>query len=105
MDVINYRRRTQTSYFETAVEFNLASPSTVQKWEEQVLLKDMDAFFKPEKGHPSMTKKRPEDMDPKELQDELTYLRMENAYLKKLEALVQEKKILQKKTGQGRSRN
>lgn len=102
MDVINYRRRTQASYFKTAVEFNLASPSTVQKWEEQLLFKDVEAFLKPEKGRPPMSKKKPEDMSPKELKDELKYLRIENAYLKKLEALAQEKKLLQKKTGQGR---
>jgi len=105
MNVINYHRRTQSSYFKTAVEFNLASPSTVQRWEEQVLFKDVEAFLKPKKGRPPMINKKPEDMNQKELQDELKYLRMENAYLKKLEALVQEKKTLQKQTGQKRSKN
>jgi transposase len=105
MDVLNYRRRMQASYFDTAVEFNLGSPSTVHKWEEQILLKDMGAYFKLEKGRTSMTKKKPETMSQKELLDELKYLRMENAYLKKLDALVQQKKDLQMKTGQRRSKN
>ena len=37
------------------------------------------------------------EMSPEDLRQELEYLRAENAYLKKLDALVQEKKSVSKK--------
>jgi transposase len=41
--------------------------------------------------------KQPEQMSEKELRAEIDYLRAENAVLKKLEALAQQKRILAKK--------
>lgn len=44
------------------------------------------------------TKPNPSQMSNEELLNELEYLRMENEYLKKLNALIQEKEALAKKT-------
>lgn len=43
-----------------------------------------------------VSEKSPEELSPEELRDELRYLRAENAYLKKLKALVQSKKLKKK---------
>ena len=42
-------------------------------------------------------RKAAENMTPQEINDELAYLRAENDYLKKLKALVQEKRSAEKK--------
>ena len=55
-----------------------------------------EVLYQVEKEYQSMPKKQPPSSDlnektMEELKEEIDYLRMENAYLKKLKALVQEK--------------
>lgn len=99
LDVLNDRLETGASYFTTAIHFNLSSPSTVQRWEEQYQRAGGDAFVSRKEGPSIMPKKEPLEQDKmKALQAELEQLRMENAYLKKLNALVQAKEKSPNKT-------
>ena len=88
---------------ETAAVFNIPAPSTVYQWLRKLGNGGLDALNPKKKGRPSMkndnqkNKKKPETTKTvkgsiKSLQAENERLRMENAYLKKLNALVQNKK-------------
>jgi transposase len=106
MEVLHYRWKTGASYFLTAVEFNLGSVATVPKWEKQLQGNEAKTSFIPGKGTENMPhKKSAKDMSPKEMEKELEFLRMENAYLKKLRALVQEREAAEKKTKSRPSKN
>lgn len=102
MDVLNYLERTGASMIETAAVFNLSSHSTVRKWKQLFETGGIGALQPKEKGRPSMKKKvdknQPAEGSEEALRVELERLRMENAYLKKLHALIQEKERLQTKT-------
>jgi transposase len=91
------------SLVHTSARFNLSSPGILSKW-----LADYTALgeegLRPKRQGRSMKKqprvassKPSEEMTDKELRDELEYLRAENAVLKKLEALAQQKCVLAKK--------
>jgi transposase-like protein len=95
MDVLNYMNETGASTREASAVFNIPSPSTVWKWQNIYETQGIDAFQPKKKGRPSM-KKEPKKNPPiqgsdEELMAENERLRMENAYLKKLHALIQEK--------------
>jgi transposase len=103
MEAENWSSR-QTSAF-----FNIPTPYTVQTWLKRYNEGGADALINRRRG-PTMPKKpsRPRQpvpdpeksvagMTPEEMRQELEYLRAENAYLKKLEALVQEKRSASKK--------
>ncbi|MED3795513.1 IS3 family transposase [Niallia alba] len=88
LDVLKYRVETGASYFNTAIHFNLSSPYTVQRWEEQYQKASGEAFVSQKEGKTTMAKKEQTDKEKMEqLQAELEHLRMENAYLKKLKSL------------------
>lgn len=83
---------------ETAAIFHIAAPSTIHVWRKQFETKGFDALQSQKKGRPSM--KKDSDKQPKQapvevsievLQARIKQLEMENAYLKKLNALVQNK--------------
>lgn len=97
--VIQHRHQQHLSYLETAVSFKIPSPNTIRVWERlyhevgrQALIDQrcrktyMSKSPKPSLGKPL------EEMSKEELLAELQHLRMENAYLKKLRALIQEEK-------------
>jgi transposase len=96
LDVLNYMNENGTSLFETAAIFNLPSDSTLRQWQHLLDIKGMDALIPKKKGRPSMKKETKKPTKSKGaiegLQEEVERLRMENAYLKKLNALVQNKK-------------
>lgn len=102
LDVINYMNDNGTSIFETAAIFNLPSDSTLWNWQHLLNSKGIDALIPKKKGRPSVKKETKKTTNPKgkveELQEEIERLRMENAYLKKLNALVQNKEKSPKKT-------
>lgn len=106
LDVLNYINDYGTSVRETAAIFNLSTPVLLLKWKKQMETEGMDALESKKRGRPSMKKenqKKTKRQQPKEdtveaLQEELERLRMENAYLKKLNALVQNKEKSQNKT-------
>ncbi|MEK5380013.1 IS3 family transposase [Niallia sp. FSL W8-0635] len=88
LEVLKYREETGASYLTTAIRFNLSSPYTIQRWEEQYNLVGVKAFVSKKEGTSAMPKKGPVESDKmKELQAEIEQLRMENAYFKKVESL------------------
>lgn len=98
LDVLNYMNEFGTSVRETAAIFNIASHSTILSWQKSLELHGIDALRPKKKGCPAMKK---ESISRKNqtlvegsveaLHAEVERLRMENAYLKKLNALVQNK--------------
>ena len=102
MDVLNYMNEFGASMNETAAHFNLASDATVLSWKRQFDAGGINALQSKKKGRPSMKKETkkstPVEGSLEALQAEVERLRMENAYLKKLNALVQSKEKLQSKT-------
>jgi transposase len=102
LDVLNYMNDNGTSPNETAAIFRISSPSLIRKWRLQFESEGMDALQSKKKGRLPMKKKTkkaiPVEGTVEALQEEIERLRMENAYLKKLNALVQNKEALQSKT-------
>ena len=99
LDVLNYMNDNGTSPNETAVIFNIPSPATIRTWRLLFKKGGVKALESQKKGRTLMTK---EDNKKKKqeastegsleaLKSEIEQLRMENAYLKKLNALVQNK--------------
>ncbi|QTA14000.1 helix-turn-helix domain containing protein [Escherichia albertii] len=100
----------QLSTREVTARFNISDRSVVQRWlriyntlgaegllkRKQGRSKSLNKDTKPQKAQEEL-EKSPEELSPEELRDELRYLRAENAYLKKLEALVQSKKLKKKR--------
>jgi transposase len=102
LDVLNFMLDNGTSINETAAIFNIPSPSTILQWSRDFEEGGIDALKPKKKGRPSMKKEskknQPVEGSEEALRAEIERLRMENAYLKKLNALVQEKEKLQNKT-------
>lgn len=95
LDVLNYMNDQGTSFRETAAIFNISSHETLRKWKLAFETGGMDALKPNKKGRLTMAEKSKKPAPPEgsveALQAEVERLRMENAYLKKLNALVQNK--------------
>ena len=92
--------------------FNIPTRSTVQTWLKRYNEGGADALIDRRRGPTMLKSKKPSrprqpvsdreksvaGMTPEEMRQELEYLRAENAYLKKLEALVQKKQSASKKS-------
>jgi transposase len=97
LKVIEYMHANHLSISETAVIFKIPTDVTVGKWERIYYEEGRDALFRENRGRKQManenTPKKPK-LD-KQIEEDLISenqrLRMENAYLKKLNALVQER--------------
>jgi transposase len=105
LDVLHYMYENGTSVRETAAIFNIASHSSLLSWQKRLELQGIDALQPMKKGRPSMNKDLKEltnqtlvEVSVEALRAEVERLRMENAYLKKLNALVQNKGKSPKKT-------
>lgn len=106
LDVLNFMAQSGTSSMDTAAIFKLSSFTMVYDWKKNFEAGGLDALEPKKKGRPSMTKnnqEKPKKQVPTEgsveaLQAELERLRMENAYLKKLNAFVQSKEKSPNKT-------
>lgn len=96
INVIEYMHRNHLSLTETAIYFNLANNHIVSKWERIYYEEGPQALYEERRGRrknmssKQRKKKIPEDTE-KDLIAEVQQLRMENEYLKKLNALVQER--------------
>lgn len=102
LDVLNYMFNTGASTEEASAIFNIPSSSTVWNWLHLFETRGFDALQPKKKGRPSLKKENKDTQPVKVLEDALRAenekLRMENAYLKKLHALIREKESSQKKT-------
>jgi len=101
MDVLNFMSESGTSLLETAAIYNISAPTTILQWKRTLEEHGADALKPKKKGRPSMKEeKKPSapEGSAEALQAEIERLRMENAYLKKLNALVQSKEKLRSKT-------
>lgn len=105
LDVLNYMTEHGTSLYETAAIFKIAAASSIQRWKRQFETLGMDALQPKKKGRLSMKKestKQPKNVlaegSTEALQARIKQLEMENEYLKKLNALVQAKEKLPRKT-------
>ena len=105
LDVLNFMIENGMSLFETAAIFNIPAPSTISVWKKQLETQGIDALQSKKKGRPSMKKdsnkqlKQPlAEGSVEALEARIKQLEMENEYLKKLNALVQNKEKSQNKT-------
>ena len=99
IQVIQHMIETAEPYTKVVGRFNIPSRATIWKWMHQYMSEEEWALYYLKRERRDMKKKQPVPgkTDIEKLQEELEYLRAENAYLKKLEALVQEKKKSQPK--------
>lgn len=103
LDVLNFMVQSGMSLMDTAAKFKIPSYSVLVQWKKKFELGGLDALEPKKKGRPSIkkvksTKQAPVEGSVEALQVELERLRMENAYLKKLNALVQNKEKSPNKT-------
>jgi transposase len=95
--VIEYMHVNHLSVFETAVLFGIPSDTTVGEWERIYCEEGSTALYRDSRGRKrTMSSDKPKKQKAKngadeDLLAEVERLRMENAYLKKLNALVQER--------------
>jgi len=108
--VIRTIKKEGISIFQACIRFNISGAVTILKWQRLYneggikSLKHKKPLGRPKlmqtKAKPFKPSNKPvTDMSPKELARELEYRRAEVAYLKKLEALIQEQKLAQKTKG------
>ena len=102
VNVVEYMQKTGASIRQTAAYFNIPSPSTVALWQRTYNDEGKEALFKERRGRAnkmnSKKGKKPQESkkENEDILDELKRLRMENEYLKKLNALIQEREKSQK---------
>lgn len=95
-NVVEYMHTNHLSATMTATKFNLANENTVLRWERIYYEEGPQALYKEKRGrNKNMSSKPRKKKLSKEVEEDLIAevqrLRMENAYLKKLQALVQER--------------
>lgn len=106
LDVLKYMIETGASLLDIAVKFNIPSPYTVLRWKNQLEKEGIGALIQTKKGRLPLKqnnqniekKSLPNEVAVEKMQAEIERLRMENAYLKKLNALVQNKEKSPNKT-------
>ena len=103
LKVLNYQQEHHLSDPETALIFGITNQGTICAWRKKYITGGTEALFQKQGGRSKMPKKSLIPNKPREewtKDEELAYLRMENDFLKKYLALVQEdekKKQQQKK--------
>lgn len=104
VSVVEYMHHTGASIRSTAAHFNIPSPQTVNSWERIYYERGKEALYEEQRGRTSkMGNKRPRKPktnieENEDLLAEVQRLRMENEYLKKLNALIQERERSEKPT-------
>jgi transposase len=90
--VLQYMHENHLSYQETGIQFGISGSSTVWQWEQRYLENGIEGLESKKKGRrPRTPKPKPPKTREEELLEENLYLRAENEYLKKLNALVAER--------------
>ena len=95
-NVVEYMHTNYLSLQETAFHFNLGNPDIVGKWESIYYKEGPQALYEERRGRSKNMSSNPRKKKiSKKIEENLIAenerLRMENAYLKKLQALVQER--------------
>ncbi|WGV13113.1 helix-turn-helix domain-containing protein [Psychrobacter maritimus] len=98
LNVLTTMLKEDLSQSEVALKFNISSPALISHWHKAYRLHGMSGLISKPKGRatmmskPFITDKPDDEKSLAELKRELEYLRAENAYLKKLDALLKQKK-------------
>ncbi|MEK3978804.1 hypothetical protein MKY37_08040 [Psychrobacillus sp. FSL K6-2836] len=97
--VIQHMIETVEPFSVVAGRFRIPSRATIWKWMHQYMSTEDWALYQLKRERRDMKKKQPNRVitDLEKLQEENELLRAENAYLKKLQALVQEKQQIKPK--------
>lgn len=89
LDVLNFMKQTGASYLETAIHFKITNPTLISYWNSKLGIEGR----KEKKEKPSMPKKtkkilteQDQTLTREQLEQEVEALRLEVAYLKKLNA-------------------
>ena len=105
MDVLTYMNETGASSIDAAAIYNIPSPRLIRTWRKMFETEGYEGLVSKRKGRPSMkketkksTKPTPAEGSVEALEARIRQLEMENAYLKKLNALVQMQEKLQPKS-------
>jgi transposase len=104
VSVVEYMHITGASLRHTAAHFNIPSKDSIQKWERIYYEEGKEALYDERRGRASkMGTKQPRKQknnvaNNEELLTEVQHLRMENEYLKKLNALIQEREKSERAT-------
>jgi transposase len=113
LSVLKAMEQDQISLIQAAARFNIPAPSSITVWQRLYNEGGITALEPKPKGRPPMSKKtdytallsKPvSELSHEDLLKRLEYLEVENAYLKKLEALAQQK-ILAKQNKSKSSRS
>ena len=96
ISVVEYMHKNHLSLNETCIKFRINSVSNLSKWERIYYEEGPQALFRDLRGKrrkmsSKVNKQNLSKNQDEKLIEELEYLRAENAYLKKLDALVQER--------------
>ena len=99
LKVLNYQQEHHLSDLQTALIFGITNHGTIYAWRKKYITGGTEALFQKQGRRSKMPKKSLIPNKPREewtKDEELAYLRMENEYLKKLTALIQEDKQREK---------
>ena len=99
LKVLNYQQEHNLSDPQTALIFGITNQGTICAWRKKYITGGTEALFQKQGRRSKMPKKSLIPNKPREewtKDEELAYLRMENEYLKKLTALIQEDKQREK---------
>ena len=99
LKVLNYQQEHHLSDLQTALIFGITNHGTICAWRKKYITGGTEALFQKQGRRSKMPKKSLIPNKPREewtKDEELAYLRMENDFLKKLTALIQEDKQREK---------
>ena len=98
LSVIRYMRENHLSLFETAIKFGIPNDSVVLAWDRLYESEGASALYRDNRGKMKKPRKYKQSTGAKSVKstkdnllEELEYLRAENAYLKKLRVLVEQR--------------
>ena len=98
--VLKYMRENNLTCQDVSIQLGISGSSTVWQWEQRYLEKGKEGLENKKKGRkPRISKPKPPKTREEELLDRIQYLEAENAYLKKLNALVAERENRERGNG------